>query len=50
MRSPGRELEVVVKTDLSEADLIKMIPEFSAPVVRPDQGDCSVIEAARNSE
>ena len=30
----GGELEVVVKTGLSEAEIIKIIPEFSALVVR----------------
>ena len=44
----GGELEVVVKTDLSEADLIKIIPEFSALVVRSQtKVTAPVLEAAK---
>ena len=44
----GGELEVVVKTGMSEADLIKMIPEFSALVVRSQtKVTAPVLEAAK---
>ena len=44
----GGELEVVVKTDMSEADLIKMIPEFSALVVRSQtKVTAAVLQAAK---
>ena len=47
----GGELEVVVKTDMSEADLIKMIPEFSALVVRSQtKVTAAVLQAAKSSE
>jgi D-3-phosphoglycerate dehydrogenase / 2-oxoglutarate reductase len=46
--STGGELEVVVKTDMSEADLIKIIPEFSALVVRSQtKVTAAVLEAAK---
>ena len=44
----GGELEVVVKTDLSESELIRNIPEFSALVVRSQtKVTAAVLEAAR---
>jgi D-3-phosphoglycerate dehydrogenase / 2-oxoglutarate reductase len=44
----GGELEVVVKTDMSESDLIKVIPEFSALVVRSQtKVTAAVLEAAK---
>ena len=44
----GGELEVVVKTDMSEADLVKIIPEFSALVVRSQtKVTAAVLEAAK---
>ena len=44
----GGDLEVVVKTDLSEAEIIKIIPEFSALVVRSQtKVTAAVLEAAK---
>ena len=44
----GGELEVVVKTGLSEAEIIKIIPEFSALVVRSQtKVTAAVLEAAK---
>jgi D-3-phosphoglycerate dehydrogenase len=45
----GGALEVVVKTGLSEAELIQIIPEFSALVVRSQtKVTAAVLEAAKN--
>lgn len=45
----GGALEVVVKTGLPEAEIIKIIPEFSALVVRSQtKVTAAVIEAAKN--
>lgn len=45
----GGALEVVVKTGLPEADLIQIIPEFSALVVRSQtKVTAAVLEAAKN--
>ena len=47
----GGELEVVVKTGLSEAEIIKLIPEFSALVVRSQtKVTAAVLEAAKKLE
>jgi D-3-phosphoglycerate dehydrogenase len=47
--SSGGSLEVVVKTGLSEAEIIKIIPEFSALVVRSQtKVTAAVLEAATN--
>lgn len=44
----GGELEVVVKTGLSEAEIIKIIPEFSALVVRSQtKVSAAILEAAK---
>lgn len=47
--SSGAALEVVVQTGLSEAEIIKIIPEFSAIVVRSQtKVTAAVLEAATN--
>ena len=44
----GGELEVVVKTGLSESEIIKIIPEFAALVVRSQtKVTAAVLEAAK---
>nr|HRJ73832.1 hypothetical protein [Terrimicrobiaceae bacterium] len=45
----GGALEVVVKTGLPEAEIIALIPEFSALVVRSQtKVTAKVLEAAKN--
>lgn len=47
--SSGGALEVIVKTGLPEAEIIKIIPEFSALVVRSQtKVTAAVLEAAKN--
>jgi D-isomer specific 2-hydroxyacid dehydrogenase, catalytic domain. len=47
----GGDLDVVVKTGLSEEEIIKIIPEFSALVVRSEtKVTAAVLEAAGKAQ